>query len=613
MAASSADNATPAAVLTARVSAAIEAALGPEFAGADPVLRPSTHADYQANAPLALAKQAGKSPREVAGAIVDRLDLDGIASVEISGPGFLNLTLDDAFLARSVAAVAADPRLGVPVPETLDTVVADYSSPTVTKEMHVGHLRSTIIGDALVRTLDFIGHTTIRQNHYGDWGTSFGMLIEHLAEARAKGGASLDDLNEFYREANERFTTDSEFAGRARDRVVALQSGDDATLALWRELVEEAHRHTVAVYERLGVLLTDDDLKPESAYNDELADVAADLEAKGVAMVDDGALCVFVEGYEAPLIIRKSDGGYTYGTTDLASIRHRVSVLGGTRLLYVVDARQSQHLDQVFKSAQKAGWLAPPARAEHVVFGSVLDASGRPLKSRSGDSPKLTDLLDEAVERAAAVIAEKNPELTADERASVARAVGIGAVKYADLSSDRVKDYTFDLDRMLAFEGNTGPYLQYAHARICSLFRRAETEPASMTGGPVTIAEPEERALALALFGFGEAVAAMADSAAPHKLCTYLFELAQSFSAFFEACPVIRADTDELRSSRLVLSAATMVVLARARAARDRRTGADVTPRAATRAPRPARDPRANWCAEVLRSSTSAHHFRCRR
>ena len=552
----------PAVVIGERIGHAIRAAFGAEHAGAPPVLRPSTHADYQANGALPLAKVLGRKPRDVADAIVAELDVAGVATVEVAGPGFLNITLDDAYVSAAIASLAADPRLGTPVPTTVDTVVVDYSSPTVTKEMHVGHLRSTIIGDALVRTLDFLGHRTVRQNHYGDWGTSFGMLIEHLDEARGEGRASLDDLNEFYREAYERFTTEAEFVARARERVVALQAADADTLAMWRELVGEAHRHALAVYDRLGVLLTDDDLRPESAYNDTLEEVASELERLGVGVVDQGALCVFVDGYDSPLIVRKSDGGYTYGTTDLAAVRYRADELGATRLLYVVDARQSQHLTQVFRAAERAGWLAAPARAEHVVFGSVLDASGRPLKSRSGDSPKLTDLLDEAVERAAAVVAEKNPDLSVDERAEIARAVGIGAVKYSDLASDRVKDYVFDFERMLAFEGNTGPYLQYAHARIRSLFRRAEADAAAALRADVTVTEPAERALALTLFGFGDAVAAVGEATAPHKLCTYLFDLAQAFTSFYEACPVLRAVSDEQRESRLVLCAATAAVLA---------------------------------------------------
>jgi arginyl-tRNA synthetase len=557
-----AESLSPFVAVGARLSAAIEAALGSEFAGEDAVLRPSLHADAQANAAMALAKRVGKAPRDVAQAIVDAADLAGLVErTEIAGPGFINLWLEPSAMAAAVVAINEDDRAGVATVSEPERVVIDYSSPTVNKEMHVGHLRSTIIGDAVARTLAFLGHTVIRQNHYGDWGTSFGMLIEHFLDQRTSGGdPALDDLSEFYKDANGRFTSDASFASRARARVVLLQSGDDETLAVWRQFVDAAHAHNLSIYARLGVLLVDDDVMPESAYNDALADTANELEASGVAVVDGGALCIFVEGFDAPLIIRKRDGGFTYGTTDMASVRHRVRDLKATRLLYVVDSRQHQHLTQVFLAAQKAGWLAAPARAEHVNFGSVLGKDGRPLKSRSGETPKLTELLDAALERAAEVVNEKNPDLDGDTRTAIARSVGIGALKYVDLSSERVKDYTFDLDRMVAFEGNTGPYLQYAHARIQSVFRRAGIEPASTRGATAIIAEPQERALALALFGFEEAVNAVADGCAPHKLCTYLFELAQAFTSFYEACPVLKAD-DAMRDSRLVFCAATASTL----------------------------------------------------
>ncbi len=542
-----------------RLSAAIEAAFGADYANEDAVLRPSQHADAQANAAMGLAKRVGQAPRDVAAAILANASLDDLCErTEIAGPGFINLWIRPEALASAVVAVADDNRCGVTLTDAPETVVIDYSSPTITKEMHVGHLRTTIIGDSLARTLDFLGHTVIRQNHYGDWGTSFGMLIEHFIEEG--GDASLDDLNEFYKAADARFRADEEFATRARARVVLLQSHDPDTIEVWHRFTAEAHRHNVAAYTRLGVLLTDDDLEPESAYNDALAATADELERSGVAVVDAGALCIFVEGFEAPLIIRKSDGGFTYGMFDVAAIRYRLQQLGGTRLLYVVDSRQSQTLRQTFLAAEKAGWLVPPARAEHVSFGTVLGKDGRPLKSRSGETPKLSDLLDEALDRANAVVNEKNPELDGDARANIARAVGMGALKYTDLSSDRVKDYTFDLDRMLSFEGNTGPYLQYAHARIQSMFRRAEITPTSVAGAPVVVEAPEERALAIALVGFSDAVHAVADTCAPHKLCTYLFELAQAFTAFYEACPVLKAD-DATRDSRLVLSAATAATL----------------------------------------------------
>jgi arginyl-tRNA synthetase len=540
--------------LSPRFQTAAQAALGVDF---DPVLRMSDLAgvDVQANGAMRLGKQLGRPPREIAQAIVDQLDLaDAASAVEVAGPGFINVTLREDFIA---SRLADDDRLGVAPAVPTETVVIDYSSPTVNKEMHVGHLRSTIIGDALVRISEFLGHRVIRQNHYGDWGTSFGMLIEHLDERHAP----LDDLNEFYREANARFESDAAFAERARARVVALQSGDVPSAAMWRELVDEAHRHNVEVYRRLGVRLTDDDVRPESSYNDELAEVCADLERSGVAVVSDGALCVFVEGFEAPLIIRKSDGGYAYGATDLAAVRYRVNQLGGTLLLYVVDHRQSQHLTQVIRAAEKAGWLTPPRpRAEHVVFGTVLGPGGRPLKSRSGDSPKLSDLLDEAISRADAVVADKNPELDATTRGEVARQVAIGAVKYSDLSSDRVKDYIFDYDRMLSFDGNTAPYLQYARARILSIFRRGEATTEGSAN--VVLAAAEERALGVALTGFEPALRAAADNLQPHRLTTYLFDLAQAFTAFYEACPILRADDDSTRRSRLALADLTARTLA---------------------------------------------------
>jgi arginyl-tRNA synthetase len=548
--------------VASQLTAAIESAFGPEYAGTDPVLRPSQHADAQANAAMALAKKVGMAPRDVAAAILEAAQLDDVIErTEIAGPGFINLWVRNEALANAVNAIADDAHCGVQSNAPLETVVIDYSSPTITKEMHVGHLRSTIIGDSLARTLSFLGHTVIRQNHYGDWGTNYGSLLQQYIELRDAGEEpSLDDLNEFYKAADGHFRADEEFAARARARTIALQSGDPETLEVWHKFVETAHAHNVTIYARLGVLLVDDDVKPESAYNDLLEQTVADLEADGVAVLDDGALCVFVEGYEAPLMVKKSDGGFGYGATDMAAIRYRLNQLGGTRLLYVVDSRQSQHLNQVILAAQKAGWLAPPARAEHVNFGSVLGKDGRPLKSRSGETPKLGDLLDMAVERAVAVVNEKNPDLDGDERASIARAVGIGAVKYADLANERIKDYTFDPERMVAFEGNTAPYLQYAHARIKSIFRRGGFTTDGVAGATIVITEPQERELAIALLGFDDAVNAMADACAPHKLATYLFELAQAFTSFFEACPVLKAD-DATRDSRLALSAVTARVL----------------------------------------------------
>jgi arginyl-tRNA synthetase len=557
--------ADPLLTLRPRLSAAIEAAFGAEYAGTDPVLRRSDKGgDYQANVAMALAKRVGGPPRDIAQSIVDRADLsDLVETVEVAGPGFINLTLTSDFLADCVADDTA------PRAEHPETVVVDYSSPNVAREMHVGHIRSTVIGDSLVRVLELLGHRIIRHNHLGDWGTQFGMLIEYLVDQdwERKDDHRIGDLNVLYREANERFQGDAEFAPRARARVVALQAGDEATRVIWQDLVEESARHFQAAYDLMGITLTPADNAPESFYNPMLDEVAAELEAKGLARIDDGALCAFPPGFTnrdgdpLPLIVRKSDGGYGYQATDLAAVRYRTMVLGATRLVYPVDARQSQHLAMVFAVSEQAGWLGDGRRAEHVAFGTILGADGKPFKTRSGETPKLIDLLTEAVERAAAVIAEKNPELDAATAAEVARQVGIGAVKYADLANDRIKDYVFDWDRMLSFDGNTAPYLQYAHARIRSIFRRAAEE--GVESGAMLIEEPAERALALQLVSFDEVVQATADHLQPHRLAGYLFELAQAFTTFYEACPVLRAATPDQRASRLALCDVTGATLSR--------------------------------------------------
>ncbi|MEA3056142.1 MAG: arginyl-tRNA synthetase, partial [Actinomycetota bacterium] len=529
----------PVVVLTRRLQSAIETVLGEDHRGADPVLRRSTSpqfGDYQANAAMALAKKVGWQPRALAQSIVDALDvLDVCSKVEVAGPGFINLTLRDEALADAARALVEDDRLAVPEATAVQTYVIDYSHPNVAKEMHVGHLRSTIIGDAIVRVVEFLGHRVVRHNHIGDWGTPFGMLIEHLVDLGEEATAeelSVGDLDAFYKGARIKFDTDEAFAARARRRVVTLQSGDEETLRLWRVLVAESTRYFDAVYERLGVTLTDDDIVGESFYNPWLDDVAAELESRGLARIDDGALCAFPSGFKGrdgeplPLIVRKRDGGYGYQATDLAAIRYRVDDVGADHVLYVVDAGQSQHhLPMVIAVAQEAGWLGD-AEAHLVPFGLVLGDDGKRFKSRTGESVKLSDLLDEAVDRAMGVVGERS-ELDADEQADVARAVGIGAIKYADLSNDRIKDYTFDFDRMLAFDGNTGPYLQYALARVRSIFRRAEASEGE-GGGAIAVTEDAERELTLALLGFGEVVESVVDSFQPHRLTTYLFDLAQT-------------------------------------------------------------------------------------
>jgi arginyl-tRNA synthetase len=506
----------------------------------------------------------------VAADVVAAAELDDVcASVEISGPGFINLTLSDEFVTDQIAAVGADERLGVAATADPQRTVIDYSAPNVAKEMHVGHLRSTVIGDALARVLGFVGHEVLRENHIGDWGTPFGMLIEHLIDVGGSADAesfSVRDLNEFYAQARRHFDTDPTFAERCSRRVVLLQGGDPETLRLWSIFVAESLRHNDQIYSMLGVLLTDDDVMGESFYNPLLPVVVDELAAEGLLVEHDGALCVFPEGFEnrqgdpLPLIVRKSDGGYGYPATDLACIRDRTGRRGATRLVYVVDAGQSLHFRLVFAVAALAGYLPDPTAAVHVGFGLVLGPDGKKMASRSGSSERLIDLLTEGVDRAAAAIAERPSDLTADERAGVARALGIGAIKYADLSTERMRDYIFDWDRMLAFEGNTGPYLQYAHARIRSIFRRAEVPPPPR-GTRSTVREPQERALALQLLGFSAAVEATAESYSPSKLCAYLFDLASTFTAFYEACRVL-VDEEAVRTSRLALCDLTARVLA---------------------------------------------------
>lgn len=550
----------PRTILAERFSAAIRRAFGAEHADTDPLIRPAQQAkfgDYQANVAMGLGKRLGKPPREVATTLLQHAALDDLcAPPEIAGPGFINIRLRDEWLGEATAAVARHARLGIDPPATRERIVVDYSAPNVAKEMHVGHLRSTVIGDALVRTLELLGHEVVRQNHIGDWGTQFGILIEHLLETGATG-----DPNALYREAQARFESDQPFAERARRRVVALQAGDPETLATWRRLVEESASVFDAVYRRLGVKLGRDDIRGESTYNQALPDVVAELEAKGLARVSEGALCVFPPGFvredgePLPLIVRKSDGGYLYATTDLAALRYRVRELGARRLIYVTDSRQQQHFAMVFAVARLAGWLGDDVRVDHVSFGTVLGEDGKPFKTRSGDTVRLVDLLEEAEQRAGAVVAEKNPELTEGERAEVARAVGIGAIKYADLSNDRVKDYVFSWDRMLAMDGNTGPYLQYAFTRIRSIFRKAGGEP-PFDRAPV-LQHAAERALALQLLQLPSVVRAVADTSEPHRLCGYLYDVATAFSAFYEACPVLRAEDDAVRRERLGLCSLT--------------------------------------------------------
>ncbi|MFO0568101.1 MAG: arginine--tRNA ligase [Polyangiaceae bacterium] len=558
----------PLAQLVPEFRAALARAFGSDYADTDPVLRPSQHADFQANVALPLGKRLGRPPRDVAAALAKELPAGGLVErSEVAGPGFLNLWISPAWLSEALAR-AAQANLGIEPASVPETVVIDYSSPNVAKEMHVGHLRSTIIGDALARVLEAEGHRVVRQNHIGDWGTPFGMLIEHLLDGGAEAAEhSVRDLNAFYQAARKKFDADPSFAERARRRVVLLQGGDADTLSSWQKLVDASKRYFANVYALLGITLRESDIAAESLYNPWLAGVVDELRERGIAVENDGAVCVFVPGYTGregeplPLIVQKKDGGFGYATTDLAAIRYRTEKLGATRVVYVVGAPQAQHLGMVFEAAKTAGWLVPPARAEHVAFGSVLGSDRKMLKSRAGESTRLIDLLEEAVSRAHAIVREKNPELDEAEQRAIARAVGIGAVKYADLSSDRIKDYVFDWDRMLAFEGNTAPYVQYAHARIRSIFRKAEVPVPAPSA--IRVTEPAEKELALALLAFPTVVGDVEATLHPHKLCGYLFELATRISAFYERCPVLKAETAEIRDSRLALCDLTGRILER--------------------------------------------------
>ncbi|MFX4271961.1 arginine--tRNA ligase [Propionibacteriaceae bacterium Y1685] len=515
--------------------------------GVDPELRPATKPQFghfQTSVALRLAKSEGKPPREVAQRIIDSVDVADLCEpLELAGPGFINIRLTEKAIADGVTSVLADPRHGVAPAVEPQRVVIDYSSPNVAKTMHVGHLRSTIIGDAFNRILTALGHTVIPQNHIGDWGTQFGMLVEQiLTEDIDAGALTLEQADELYKRAAAHYRSDEEFAVLARKRVVALQAGDEQTITIWQQLMAVSKTGFNEAYERLGVKLVDADLAGESTYNDDLPVVVGELEASGAAVIDDGALCIFNEGFNAPLIIRKSDGGYGYATTDLAAIRRRVGPLEANRIIYVTDVRQAGHFAQVFAAARKAGYLPESVQAEHVGYGMVLGPDGRPFKTRDGVAVTLTSLLDAAEEH-------------------VARPIALAAIKYADLSNGLNKDYVFDLDRMVATTGDTGPYLQYAHARICQVLRKAEAEEIQVGDKVLELPEAAEQTLALLITRFGEVVGEVADTLQPHRLCSYLYELAGAVARFYDACPVIKSE-GLVRESRLALITAAKDVLA---------------------------------------------------
>ena len=552
-----------------RLASALSAT-SPEAAGADPLLRRSDRADFQANGILALAKKAKANPRELATQVVANVVTgDVIKEIEVSGPGFLNVTITDKAIVDNLAARYADTdRLGVPHAEHPGTTVIDYAQPNVAKEMHVGHLRSAVIGDAVGRLMEFTGETVVRRHHIGDWGTQFGMLIQYLDEhpheldhkkSEVSGEEAMSNLDRLYKAARKLFDADEEFKTRARRRVVDLQAGDPHTLAMWQKFVDESKIYFFSVFEKLDMEIRDPDIVGESGYNDMLAETCRLLEESGVAVRSEGALCVFFEdvkgpdGNPVPLIVQKSDGGYGYAATDLSAIRDRVFNLKANTLLYVVDARQSLHFKMVFETARRAGWLNEDVHAHQLAFGTVLGKDGKPFKTREGETVKLVDLLDEAVDRATAVVREKAGKVGLSEQEIVenGRYVGIGAVKYADLSTSAVRDYKFDLDQMVSLNGDTSVYLQYAYARIQSILRKAgDARPAAHAELALT---PAGRALGLHLDQFGETVLEVAASHEPHKLASYLYQLASLLTTFYDQCPVLKAESPEQVANRLFL------------------------------------------------------------
>ena len=525
--------------------------------------RDKTHGDFASNIAMMLAKPAGLKPRELAEKLIAALPADdAVSKVEIAGPGFLNFFQNSDALAQRLEAALADGHLAVRKAGAAQRVVVDLSSPNLAKEMHVGHLRSTIIGDAIGRVLEFLGDTVIRQNHVGDWGTQFGMLLAYLEENPAAAESELADLEQFYRAAKKRFDDSAEFADRARALVVKLQAGDAECLRLWQRFNDVSLSHCQAVYDRLGVKLSPADVRGESAYNADLPTIVSELQAKGLLSESEGAQCVFMdefknaEGNPLPVIVQKAGGGYLYATTDLAAMRYRSQQLKADRALYFVDQRQALHFQMVFEVARRAGFVHAGMDLEHMGFGTMNGADGRPFKTRDGGTVKLIDLLDEAEQRAYALVKGKNPELDEAELRQIARAVGIGAVKYADLSKHRTSDYSFNFEQMLSFEGNTAPYLLYAYTRVASVFRKLG-KGVEEIGGQIQLQAEQELALAAKLAQFAEVLNSVADKGVPHILCSYLYELAGLFSSFYENCPILGAEDSAVQQSRLRLAALT--------------------------------------------------------
>ena len=521
--------------------------------------------DYQANRIMAAAKKLGLNPREFAQKVLDHADLSDVAEkTEIAGPGFINIFLNPTWLANNVSAALKDQNLGVSANEK-QTIVIDYSSPNVAKEMHVGHLRSTIIGDAVVRTLEFLGHHVIRANHVGDWGTQFGMLIAYLEKMENEHASEMElqDLEVFYREAKKHYDEDEAFAEKARNYVVKLQGGDEYCRTMWKKLVDITMQQNQRNYDRLNVTLTEKDVMGESLYNPMLPAIVEDLKKQGLAVEDEGALVVYLdefknkEGEPMGVIVQKKDGGFLYTTTDIAAAKYRYETLKADRALVFSDTRQSQHMQQAWLITRKAGYVPDSFSLEHKNFGMMLGKDGKPFKTRTGGTVKLADLLDEAIERATVLINEKNTNLSDDEKTAIIEAVGIGSVKYADLSKNRTTDYVFDWDNMLSFEGNTAPYMQYAYTRIRSIFNKADVNPTALAEAKIQLSDEKERALAIKLLQFEEAVQTVGKEGTPHVLCAYLYELAGVFSSFYEHCPILNAEDESVKLSRLKLASLT--------------------------------------------------------
>lgn len=558
----------------------VQAALDKHYPGVDLPLscfiKPSTRpefGDFQANVALPLAKIVGENPRQCAEKLLAELsNHQYFAKCEIAGPGFINMTMDNAYLTNSCAIMLGDGNLGIQTTENPQTVVIDYSSANVAKEMHVGHLRSTVIGDAITRLLTFLGHKVIRQNHLGDWGTQFGMIIEWMLENnwQPDNRHTMAELNALYKNAKKKFDDDEDFTKRARKRVVALQSGDAQTRQLWQGLVDESVRYFQTIYDRLQVLLQPEDVRGESSYNDDLSDVIDALKNAGVLTESQGAMVAFLDGFvdpngkPLPYIVRKSDGGYLYATTDIAAARYRLNELKANRLIYVTDARQKQHFAMLFSLLRKCGWVDDSVSLEHIAFGSILGPDRKPYKTREGEVINLSTLLDEAKDKALNLVKEKQSDIDEASQQHIADVISIGAIKYADLSTDRIKDVIFNWEKMLAFEGNTAPYLQNAFVRIQAIFRKAKAQSidwSNTTNLSLSIESEHEHQLAVLLLSFSDLLDSVSVDLAIHRICHYLFEVASHFHRFYEHCPVMTAETQAQRLSRLQLCQLTANVL----------------------------------------------------